>query len=411
MLLAYARESEVTGRFLEAIDARAEAVELYAVAGDEVASAHARSMMTLPLVRAARNDEAEYASRTAIEQLEALRADRELAYAYADQAYIRMISRDNADGAAWAKKAMDAARELGDLDLLSYALNMHGTSRMMAGEIERGIDYLLESLELARREGLDYRVYAALGMLGSGLAEMYELERGERYGRECIAFAEAHDFTPTYAPSWQALVQVYRGLWEEGAAAAVDVLRGPIEPITRITASIALGRARARRGDPGAFDALDEALELALPGGHLQRLGHVHAARAEAAWLVGDPERAAEEARAAYELALEKRHLWFAGELAYWQWKAGALDDAPDWIAEPYRLQLDGRRPRRGRGLARAALPLRGGADARRRRRRGGARRARAARRAPRARLAPPPPRSPRSACGDARQPSGPDLA
>lgn len=68
----------------------------------------------------------------------------------------------------------------------------------------------------------------------------------------------------------------------------------------------------------------------------------MHAARAEAAWLAGDPDRAVEEARAAYGLALEKRHLWFAGELAYWQWKAGALDDAPEWIAEPYRLQLGG---------------------------------------------------------------------
>lgn len=85
---------------------------------------------------------------------------------------------------------------------------------------------------------------------------------------------------------------------------------------------------------------LDEALELAKPGGHLQRLGHVYAARAEAAWLVGDRERAVEEARAAYPLALEKRHLWFAGELAYWQWKSGELERAPDWIAEPFRLQI-----------------------------------------------------------------------
>jgi DNA-binding CsgD family transcriptional regulator len=88
---------------------------------------------------------------------------------------------------------------------------------------------------------------------------------------------------------------------------------------------------------------LDEALEVARPGGHLQRLGHVHAARAEAAWLAGDRERSLAEAQTVYPLALEKRHLWFAGELAYWQWKAGTLDDAPDWIAEPYRLQLAGK--------------------------------------------------------------------
>ena len=114
------------------------------------------------------------------------------------------------------------------------------------------------------------------------------------------------------------------------------------DPISRISALIALGRVRARRGDPGADDALDEALELALPGGHLQRLGHLRAARAEAAWLAGDRGRAVEEARAVYPLALEKRHQWFTGELAYWQRLAGTLDTWPEWIAEPYRLQLAG---------------------------------------------------------------------
>ena len=68
----------------------------------------------------------------------------------------------------------------------------------------------------------------------------------------------------------------------------------------------------------------------------------MHAARAEAAWLARRLRADDRGGSGAYALALEKRHLWFAGELAYWQWKAGALDDAPDWIAEPYRLQLDG---------------------------------------------------------------------
>ena len=43
------------------------------------------------------------------------------------------------------------------------------------------------------------------------------------------------------------------------------------------------------------------------------------------------------------------------GELAYWQWKAGALEAAPEWIAEPYRLQLDGET-----GAAAAAWRARG---------------------------------------------------
>ena len=41
--------------------------------------------------------------------------------------------------------------------------------------------------------------------------------------------------------------------------------------MTAITANVALGRLRARRGDPGE-GALDAALALARPGGYLQRL-------------------------------------------------------------------------------------------------------------------------------------------
>jgi DNA-binding CsgD family transcriptional regulator len=255
---------------------------------------------------------------------------------------MRMLNRDNAEGVEWGKKALALAERFGDADTRAMALNMIGTSYVMAGEIERGIDYLVRSLEAAREHGLELRIASAYTMLGSGLGEMYELERAEGFLRDHIAFAAQHDLDSAYTSSWLAAVHVYRGRWDEGAALARDVLNRAGGAISPITALVALGRVRARRGDPGAGEALDEALELSRPGGHLQRLGHVHAARAEAAWLRGDRERAAAEAQAAYALALEKRHLWFAGELAYWQWKAGVLDGPPSWIAEPYGLQLAG---------------------------------------------------------------------
>jgi DNA-binding CsgD family transcriptional regulator len=212
----------------------------------------------------------------------------------------------------------------------------------MAGRFDEGVRDLERSLVIADEENLEVFRMSALNMLGTGLGEMMELEPAERWLRECVAFAEAHELWPVYPRAWLALVHVYRGRWDEGAALAGSVLRGLHDPISEVSALIALGRVRARRGDPGAFDALDEALEISRPGGHLQRLGHVHAARAEAAWLVGDAERTLVEAQAVYALALEKRHLWFAGELAYWQWKVEGLDAPPDWIAEPYRLQLAG---------------------------------------------------------------------
>jgi DNA-binding CsgD family transcriptional regulator len=69
----------------------------------------------------------------------------------------------------------------------------------------------------------------------------------------------------------------------------------------------------------------------------------VRAARAEAAWLRGDASRARAEALAAYPLALAKSHAWFAGELAYWQWKAGGLGEPPACAARPYRLHIEQR--------------------------------------------------------------------
>jgi DNA-binding CsgD family transcriptional regulator len=342
LLDAYADEAQLIGRYERSIDARLQAIRLLRELGDPLGEGDNLLRLTVPYIAVGRNADAEEASSAAIELLETLSPSRQLASAYGAQAYMRMLDRDNDAGVAWGTKTVELAEQVGDRETLAFGLNMIGTSQVMAGEIERGIEQLLESLEIGRREGLETRVVSALSMLGTGLGEMYELERAERYLREHIAFTEERETDSSYTQSWLALVLVYRGAWSEGAELARQLLGREIGAISRISALIALGRVRARRGDPGAGDVLGEALELADPGGHLQRLGHLHGARAEAAWLAGDRDRAADEARAAYELALEKRHLWFAGELAYWQWKAGVLDRAPAWVAEPYRLQLAG---------------------------------------------------------------------
>jgi DNA-binding CsgD family transcriptional regulator/type II secretory pathway predicted ATPase ExeA len=342
LLEAYAHETHVTGKFPESIEARLETIAIARDLGDRLREGDNLARLTSPFIASGLNSEAEEASRASIDVLEELPRSKELGVAYTFQSYMRMLSRDNPEGVEWGEKGLELAERFGDADTHAFALNLIGTSHVMAGEIERGCEYLQRSLDFSFEHGLQYRVAAAFVMLGSGLGEMYELELAERWLQEHIAFAEEHDYDSSYTRSWLAMAHVYRGRWDEGTELARELLAETVGVISRITALIALGRVRARRGDPGADEALDEALELARPGGHLQRLGHVRAARAEAAWLIGDRERLLEEARAVYDLALEKRHLWFAGELAYWQWKGGLSESAPDWIAEPYRRQLEG---------------------------------------------------------------------
>ena len=341
LLSAYSEEAYITGALTEALDARREAIALCREVGDRLREGDNLARISAPYTRAGRNEEAEEASLSAIAVLEELPPSRELGIAYGFQSYLRMLARDNDEGVEWGERSLAVAEQFDDVEARAQALNLIGTSHLMAARIEEGREFLLQSLDLSREHRDHVHIALAFTMLGSGLGEMYELDESDRWLRAHIAFAEEHDFDSTYTRAWLAATLTYRGRWDEATALARALL-GTTNVMSRITALITLGRVRARRGDPGANDVLDDALELATPGGHLQRLGHVRAARAEAAWLAGDAVRTVAEARAAYALAVDKRHVWFAGELAYWQWKAGLLDEVPVWIAEPYARQLNG---------------------------------------------------------------------
>jgi DNA-binding CsgD family transcriptional regulator len=143
--------------------------------------------------------------------------------------------------------------------------------------------------------------------------------------------------------AWQALSHVYQGRWAAAAESAREVLSRPsVAAISRIMALVALGRLRARRGDPEVWPVLDEAFELAARTATLQRLGPVLAARAEAAWLMGDLERTSRETCGAWDLAVQHRHAWHIGELSYWRWLAGDLASPPPGAAEPFARQIGG---------------------------------------------------------------------
>ena len=251
LLGAYALELQLTGLSAAAAAAWREAASLYRSLGDRLGEGVCLAWLIRACVPIGRNAEAEEASRAAIELLESVGPSPELARAYAAQAYMRMLNRDNADGVAWGTRAAKLAEQLDDTDTLAYALNMIGTSHVMAGEIDTGVDRLLESLRIARENGLWLWVGPALSMLGSGLGEMYELPRSEQYLREHLAWADEHDLWPYYSLSWLALVQAYTGRWAEATATASDVLSKADDAISRISALVALGRIRARRGDPG----------------------------------------------------------------------------------------------------------------------------------------------------------------
>jgi len=344
LLGAYAEEASIVDRLDDAIRAQREALDLRRAEGDRAKEGECLAALAVTLVRAGRNAEAEDASRRAVRVLQSQPPGRSLARAYRIQSNLRMLNRDRAESVRWSRRAIALAERVGDRLTVIAAYNTMGAAMLVYGD-DRGRVHLEHSLALAREAALHDQVGLAYLNLGSACGEVYRFAEADRYLTEGIRLAAERDldYSQHYMQSWLALTRLYQGRWAEaGDTARALVERPHLAAISRIMALVALGRLRARRGDPGVAAVLDEALELASGTQTLQRLGPVRAARAEAAWLADDREATVAEARAAWDLAVRHRHPWHTGELAFWRYRGGDRVRLPPWTARPFALQIDG---------------------------------------------------------------------
>lgn len=330
----------------EAIEARQAALDLWHAAGarEKVGESH-RWLSRLSWLRG-RNPDAERHSREALAFLEPAGPGPELAWAFSNQSQLDMLAGRVAPAVEWGERAMVLARALGDREVLAHALNNVGTARSRAGESGLGIPLLEQSLTLALQLGIGEHVARAYVNLGSTAAETRQLGAAERHLQAGIAYCTEHDLDSwrLSMAGWLAACELWRGRYSEAARIAGGVLEHPRLAVpSRIQSLTVLGRVRARRGDPEAGAALDEALALAAQTGEMQRIGPVRAARAEAAWLVGDPALVREEAGAAFEAARSGSDPWMLSELAFWLWRAESLSASPENAAVPFALQIGGR--------------------------------------------------------------------
>jgi predicted ATPase/DNA-binding CsgD family transcriptional regulator len=345
VLEAYAVECLAVSYFAEGIAARGQAAAVWSDLGDHAREAENLSQQAGLLVMDGRNAEGEQAMEAAMSIARSMPETLRHSQVYRLHAVIRMLNRDTSEAIEWGQRAQDLAERFGEMEIVIGAENAVGSALLVSGDIDAGIARLERSRRLAEEHGYDRHLATALSNLGSALGELHQFRRARDYLLETVAYAVDHDIDANrvYGGSWLALCELHLGNWATAADLATAVLNEPnVAAIARIMANLAIGRLRARRGDPEVWDALDQALALAEPTATLQRLGPVRAARAEAAWLGGNRERCANEAGAAYGLAIDHQHAWFVGELAYWQWKAGALGDPPKIAAAPYFLQMTG---------------------------------------------------------------------
>jgi DNA-binding CsgD family transcriptional regulator len=344
LLDAHAAEAAHLADSPGAVASLRQAVELWRASGNVLKQGASLANLAVALYIGGSRAEARQVSQDAVDLLSET-PGRELALAYSTHALFDQSRHDLVDAIAMAERAIPLAEQAGDPSTLAQAYTRLGTSTMFI-DFARGRQFLEHARDIALEAGFDSRVASAYANLSSGAVELFHLDYAEAVLAEGLAYSADRDLDRTrlYMLAWQATLLLHRGHYAAARSAASEVLRSPITSSNaRFAALLTLGRLEARRGDaPGRESWLDQALQLAERLDVVQYLGPARAARAEAAWLAGNPARARSEAEAAFELALDKRHTWVAAELAFWRWRAGATDSPPDWIARPYALHIGG---------------------------------------------------------------------
>ena len=344
LLERHSHECYLTNQGADAIDALQRAIELHRELGDARKEGMALRSLSQILWCPGRNADSEGAARGAVRLLERLPAGRELASAYANLSQVYMNAEDAEAAAVWAERALMLADSLRDTPIRTDALINLGAARYVTG-IPGGREQLEQCLGLSREAGLDEQAGRALLNLVWGAIRRRDHAVADEYLGWGLGFAEDRglELWRVYLLAYRACSELNQGRWAESLDCASLVLREPFpSTLPPALAFTAIGLVRARRGDPDQSAPLDEALALVEPSRELQRLAPVAAARAEAAWLEGMPDRVAGATGPAFELALRCGAEWPLGELACWRWRAGLLDEPPPSAAEPYALQIAG---------------------------------------------------------------------
>ncbi|MGI8977334.1 MAG: ATP-binding protein [Thermomicrobiales bacterium] len=342
LLEARSYECYLTGQLDDAIADRTRAVSLWQSVRDSLRIGASMCWLSRFHWFSGHNAEANHYARSALDLLEPLPPGSELAMAFSNLSQIHLLAYDLHEAIRWGERAIALATSLDNLPILANALTNVGTARMLSFD-PGGRELIGRSLQIGMDLGLDDDILRAYANLSWIALDHCELDNAEWAIAEGLAFTFERDFVAMeiYLKATRARAWLARGDWARAEAEAAAASHPSATASARIVALTALGLLYARRGDdPSAV--LDEAQNLAERSVQLLRLGPLRAARAEAAWLAGDPELAVAEASMEYANVMQSGERWLAGNLALWLHRGGRHIDDTSPLAEPFALEISG---------------------------------------------------------------------
>ncbi|MCH7772618.1 MAG: hypothetical protein IIA49_16645 [Bacteroidetes bacterium] len=280
----------------------------------------------------------------AIKILENLPPGHQLAMAYSNRSQIFMLEEKTNLAVEWGEKAIRLARNLNNAEIEIHALNNIGTAKMRADD-DNGEPILKKSLSLALQKGFDDQAVRAYINLGCNNLSRRKLEIARKYFAKGIEHCNIKDLDihKSFMMGEISKISLDVGNWDEAVEKAEMVLKQKnANIIDKIIPLSVIGIVRARRNDPGALIALDEAVSLSVHSGEFPDNLVAKITKAEAYWLLNKFDLIVNEIKTSYLNVIDSNNTWKIGELAFWLWKAGKLSEVPATMAKPYLLQING---------------------------------------------------------------------
>jgi DNA-binding CsgD family transcriptional regulator len=330
------------GQLLDAVGAWRDAARIRGELGDRLAEGNVLRLMAYVLWPCGRASQARRVARRAVEILAAPPPSRELAWAHVTMCQLLVYDQDDfAAAAEHAQRAMALAQRWGDREAGSQARFHDALGRYILGDRDGGWTQM-QHLARASLDAGDLEVAAMMTMLMCIYAAMYaQRARADEAYVALVGLCRDRYLQGYLLPTemHRAIGELRGGRWDE----AVERIEGLVErpdlfPNPHFVGLAFLGLTRARRGEPKAWELLDEAT-TGIEGAGWTLV--ISAARAEAAWLEGDTIRALAEAQRGLDACTEHTGPWITGELARWVLIASG-ERLPVRTEEPFALELLG---------------------------------------------------------------------
>jgi DNA-binding CsgD family transcriptional regulator/tetratricopeptide (TPR) repeat protein len=318
----YAYECYITHRLKEAIDYQKRALVLHRETGEIEKTGECLRFLSRIWWFEGNREWAEHYAGTAIEVLKNRPSSREKAMAFSNMSQLKMLSNQATECIYWGERAIAIARELGDEEILSHALNNVGTVRMGASATRsEGQRQLEESLRMALQHSYHEHAARAYTNLGSVSVQTDDLVLSRRMLDEGIRYCEDRDLDSwaAYMSGMRTRLLLRTGEWDEARLSAERILANAgLSPIVRIMALVVMATIRIRRGEGEVLPLLQEAQQIAAVTMELQRIIPVLLAQLEYEWIKGERLVSDETIDSTIDMIARMGYVNESSEFAFW---------------------------------------------------------------------------------------------